>query len=51
MHNNLANVLAARALYSEALTHYREALRLQPDYAEAHRNLALVLQYTGGAPP
>jgi hypothetical protein len=31
---------AGRKLYSDAVTHYREALRLAPNMAEAHNNLA-----------
>jgi Flp pilus assembly protein TadD len=31
----------------EAVTEFREALRLKPRYAEAHYNLALALQQEG----
>ena len=30
-HNNLANALAARGQFDEAIVHYREALEIQPD--------------------
>jgi hypothetical protein len=40
---NLGNVLEARGLHAEAVSHYREALRTRPGFAEAHYNLANAL--------
>jgi tetratricopeptide (TPR) repeat protein len=34
-------------MLEEAITHYREALRIQPDYAEAHYSLANALARQG----
>ena len=31
----------------EAIAHYEQALRINPDYAEAHNNLGLLLAQTG----
>src|SRR5579871_2965395 len=42
-HNNLANTLQRKGQSEEALEHYREAVRLNPDYAFAHSNLAQLL--------
>jgi rhomboid protease GluP len=36
----LADLCAEQKLYAEAIQHYQEALRLQPDMAVAHNNLA-----------
>ena len=41
--------IALRARYSEAMAPYREAPRLQPGYAEAERNRAIVSRCTGEA--
>ncbi|MBZ5637179.1 MAG: tetratricopeptide repeat protein [Acidobacteriia bacterium] len=49
---NWGTVLAARALYHEAASHFSEAIRLDPAYGRAHGNLAIALYYlgdTGGA--
>jgi len=35
----------------EALGHYREAVRLKPDYAEARKNLDLALASQARSPP
>jgi cytochrome c-type biogenesis protein CcmH/NrfG len=43
-HNNLAAVLQSD---EEANSHLQEALRLQPDYADAHYNLARILARKG----
>lgn len=50
-HNNLAALLEEIPdRKTEALAHYREALRLRPDLAPAHKNLAhLVASMPGGA--
>ena len=42
-HVNLGNALAAQGQTAAAVTHYMEALRLQPGYAEIHYNIALAL--------
>jgi Flp pilus assembly protein TadD len=44
-HNNLGNALDDQRLYAEAIAHYREAIRLKPDFAEAHSNLANALTH------
>ncbi|MGD1157234.1 MAG: rhomboid family intramembrane serine protease [Terriglobia bacterium] len=36
----LADLYADQKLYGDAIAHYREALRLEPNMAEAHNNLA-----------
>ncbi|HPC82170.1 MAG TPA: tetratricopeptide repeat protein [Thermoanaerobaculaceae bacterium] len=46
-HNNLGVALAAQGKPVEAISHYREALRLRPVYAEAHSNLGNALAATG----
>jgi len=46
-HNNLGNVLVELDRTTEAVQHYREALRLKPDYAGAHYNLANLLETWG----
>jgi Flp pilus assembly protein TadD len=39
-HNNLGSALARSGRLAEAVAAYREALRLDPGFAEAHANLA-----------
>ncbi len=39
----LADLCAGQKLYPEAIQHYQEAIRLQPDLAEARNNLAWLL--------
>jgi membrane associated rhomboid family serine protease/Tfp pilus assembly protein PilF len=39
----LADLCADQKLYPEAIQHYREAIRLKPDFAEARNNLAWLL--------
>ena len=38
-YNNLGTTLAAQGKLDEAVTHFWEAVRLDPDYADAHYNL------------
>jgi tetratricopeptide (TPR) repeat protein len=38
-HYNLDNVLYEQGKLDEALAAYREAMRIKPDFAEAHSNL------------
>jgi tetratricopeptide (TPR) repeat protein len=45
--NTRGNALARRRQLDEAVTHYREALRLRPDFAAAHNNLANALAQQG----
>ncbi|MGD0279937.1 MAG: tetratricopeptide repeat protein [Smithella sp.] len=37
-HSNLASALAAKGKIEEALYHYKEAIRLKPDYADGYYN-------------
>src|SRR5262249_10876190 len=39
-HHNLGNVLMAKGRLDEAIDEYREAIRIQRDYPEAHCNLS-----------
>ncbi len=45
IHTNLANALRDKGDYSAALDHYRQSIKLQPDYAAAYNNLGLTLLY------
>jgi protein O-mannosyl-transferase len=53
-HNNhiaeigMGNVWLGRGDLPKARSHYRESLRIKPDYAEAHYNLAMILMKEGG---
>ena len=42
--NNLGVLLANKGQTDEAISHYQDALRLKPDHAEAHNNLACLLR-------
>jgi predicted O-linked N-acetylglucosamine transferase (SPINDLY family) len=44
-HSYLGNALKEGGQLDEAMTAYRQAIALKPDYAEAHDNLLLTLQY------
>jgi tetratricopeptide (TPR) repeat protein len=46
----LANDLVAEGWVPEAMAQYEQALRLNPDYAEAHNNLGFVLKDQGKVP-
>jgi Flp pilus assembly protein TadD len=46
-HNNLGNALVQRGDLSDAIEHYRLAVRIEPGYATAHCNLGTVLMQTG----
>ena len=41
IHNNLGNVVAQMGRSQEAIEHFQQALRLNPNYPEAHKNLGL----------
>jgi tetratricopeptide (TPR) repeat protein len=41
---NLANVLFTKGQYGPAADNYREAVRLRPEFARAHYNLAITLE-------
>jgi len=42
-HNNLGLALAQKGQVDEAVTHFRKALEIKPDYANAHQNLGVAL--------
>jgi tetratricopeptide (TPR) repeat protein len=46
VHNNLG-ILKLPGHVEEAIAHFKEALRLKPDYAEAHNNLGHALETQG----
>ena len=46
-HYNLGFALDRQGQTEAAVTHYREALRIKPDYEPAHNNLGLVLEKLG----
>ncbi len=46
-HNNLGIALKGKGRLDEASAEYREAIRLQNDFAEAHDNLGIVLKDKG----
>ena len=46
-HNNLGNILQLQGRTDEAVGHFRQALRVKPDFAEAHYNLGYTLQQQG----
>jgi len=42
-HNNLGNTLRREGKNSEAISHYKMAIKVKPDYADAYNNLGAVL--------
>lgn len=46
-HNSLGTVLAKEGKADEAITHFSEALRIKPNYAEAQYNIGLALAMQG----
>jgi len=46
-HNNLGVELTRQGRLDEAIAHYRETLRLEPDFAKAHNNLGFALAQQG----
>jgi tetratricopeptide (TPR) repeat protein len=48
LHNDLGLYLASHGRYQEAVEHFRAALRTGPNLWQAHHNLALGLDQTGG---
>jgi tetratricopeptide (TPR) repeat protein len=48
-HNNLGNALLDQKRLTEAAEQYREALRLNPGYPEAHNNLGIIYARMGMA--
>ncbi len=49
-HHNFAGIKARVGNLADAVNHYREAVRLKPDYAEAYYNLANTIQVTADDP-
>ena len=49
-HHNLAGVYGVLGRFGEAEEHFRQAIRLKPDYPEAYFNLAGSVRFTGGEP-
>jgi tetratricopeptide (TPR) repeat protein len=46
-HNDLGVALAMQGKFDEAISYFTQALRLDPDYADARRNLQRALQRRG----
>jgi len=46
-HKELADILCGQGEYDLAITHYEEAIRIQPDFKEAQQNLAFTRTLTG----
>ena len=42
-HNNLGNTLVQQGKVNEAITHFQNALQINPDYADARNNLSNAL--------
>ncbi len=50
IHHNMAAAKSALGRMAEAEVHYKEAIRLKPDYYEAYFNFANVRNFKNGAP-
>ncbi|RMF25554.1 MAG: tetratricopeptide repeat protein, partial [Cyanobacteria bacterium J083] len=46
-YNNLANIYHEKNQLEQAINYYRQSIKIQPDYAEAHCNLGLALMLVG----
>ena len=46
-HNNLGIALARKGKIEDAVVHFREALRIKPDFVGARNNLRKVLKLQG----
>jgi len=44
VHNNLGNALSAEQKIEEAISHFKMAIKIKPDYADAYNNLGAVLR-------
>jgi len=44
IHNNLGAALSAERKIEEAISHYKMAIKINPDYAAAHNNLGIALR-------
>jgi tetratricopeptide (TPR) repeat protein len=49
-HYNLGSVLLQQSKEAEAIAHFEQALRFNPDYAEPHYNYGVALQQLGKVP-
>jgi len=47
VHNNLGLALLSKGRNSEAISHYKMAIKIKPDFAEAHYNLGIALVAEG----
>jgi tetratricopeptide (TPR) repeat protein len=47
--NALANCLLRQGQAAEAVPHYEAALETAPDYADAHYNLGVAIEYPGNS--
>jgi len=46
-HNNLGVALARQGRLDDAIVHFSESVRLEPNYSQARANLELALQEAG----
>ncbi|MBI2347931.1 MAG: tetratricopeptide repeat protein, partial [Deltaproteobacteria bacterium] len=46
-HHYLGRVVAAQGQLGEAVEHFRDALRIQPEFADAHESLGRALAQQG----
>ena len=47
IHRNMGLVLTGQGRLDEAISHFREAVRIKPDFAEVHSNIGVVLVRQG----